>query len=181
MPDRPLTDLSVTEFIGAVASAKQPVPAGGSVAALTGAASAALLALVADVIERHKPGVLAEVRQMARDLQQQLLELVEEDAAAFRAFLDADRDSQARVLAAPRAAIVPVDIGRACARIPELARAAEPHVSPAMQLDLGAARNMAAAAARSALDIAEHNLDQVSDASMREGLQRDIDQLRKGV
>ena len=88
-------------------------------AALTAVASAALLALVADVIERHKPGALTEARQMAHDLKQQLLDFVEEDAAAFRAFLDSERGSTARLLAADCAATVPLDIGRASARIPE--------------------------------------------------------------
>lgn len=46
MVDRQLTELSVSEFLEAVASAEQPVPPGGSVAAL-GAASAALIMLVA--------------------------------------------------------------------------------------------------------------------------------------
>ena len=58
MFDRHLTDLSVSEFLQAVASAAQPVPAGGSVAALSGAACAALLVLVCDVFERHRPDVL---------------------------------------------------------------------------------------------------------------------------
>lgn len=179
MHDRHLTELSVSEFIQAVASADQPVPAGGSVAALTGAASAALLVLVSEVLERHTPGVLTQPRQFARDVQQQLLGLVEEDAAAFRAFLDSDRDSTARAMAAERAAGVPLDIGRACARIIELAGSIEPHVTGAMRLDLAAARDMAGAAARSALNIGEYNLRLVKDASSAEALKRDIDQLRR--
>jgi formiminotetrahydrofolate cyclodeaminase len=57
MNERHLTDLSVAEFVRAVASPTQPVPAGGSVAALTGAVSAALLVLVCEVVERRKPGL----------------------------------------------------------------------------------------------------------------------------
>jgi formiminotetrahydrofolate cyclodeaminase len=57
-----LTDLSVSEFLQAVAAAAQPIPAGGSVAALTGVASAALLVLVCDALERHNPAGLTAPR-----------------------------------------------------------------------------------------------------------------------
>jgi hypothetical protein len=70
MFERHLTDLSVSEFLQAIASAAQPVPAGGSGAALSGAASAALLVLVCDVLERHGPDVLTQPRQKAAELQQ---------------------------------------------------------------------------------------------------------------
>ncbi|MBV8716067.1 MAG: cyclodeaminase/cyclohydrolase family protein [Chloroflexi bacterium] len=76
MPDTRLADLSLYEFVQAVASADQPVPAGGSVAALAGSASAALLVLVCDVLERHTPGVMTQPRSRARDLQQQLIALI---------------------------------------------------------------------------------------------------------
>ena len=72
-----LIDLTVRDFVAAVASADEPVPAGGSVAALTGASSAALLALVCDVLERHTPGVLIQERERARALHQELLDLVD--------------------------------------------------------------------------------------------------------
>ena len=50
-----------------MASVDEPVPAGGSVAALTGAASAALLALVCGVQQRKRPGVsAAELAQAER-------------------------------------------------------------------------------------------------------------------
>jgi formiminotetrahydrofolate cyclodeaminase len=114
--------------------------------------------LVCDVLERHKPALLSEQRQKAWDLQQQLLAFVEEDAAAYRAFLDSQPGSTARQSSAARAAAVPMNIGRACREIAELARAITPDVSGVMQFDGGAANELAQAAARSALDIAEHNL-----------------------
>ena len=77
MSDR-LIDLSIAAFVDAVSSTQKPVPAGGSVSALTGSSSAALLVLVCDVLEEHSPGVLKEVRELARALQQQLLQLVDD-------------------------------------------------------------------------------------------------------
>jgi methenyltetrahydrofolate cyclohydrolase len=175
---RRLVDLSVADFVAAVGSAHEPVPAGGSVAALTGASSAALLALVCDVLERHTPGVLAQPRQAARGLQQQLLVLVDEDAAAFRAFLDAERGSRAREAAGARVAAVPLHISRACQEVVELEQSIAPHVRGAMHLDVSAARQLAAAAGRSALDIAEYNLSLVAEPSARQALRDDITALR---
>jgi formiminotetrahydrofolate cyclodeaminase len=137
--------------------------------------------LVTEVLERRNPGVLAESRQTASQLEQQLLGLVDEDAAAYRAFLDAGRDSKGRVTAGGRAVGVPLEIGRACARIIDLVNVAEPHVTGAMRLDLGAAANMARAAAQSALNIAEYNLRLVSEPSTAQILKRDVDRLRQDV
>lgn len=178
MNSRGLLELSVREFVGAVASADQPVPAGGSVAALTGASSAALLALVCEVTERKTPGGLAQPLERARDLQQRLLELVEEDAAAFGMFLDAPRGSDARRSAGERVASVPLRIGRTCLEVRALVAAIEPKVSGAMHLDVGAARQLAQAAASSALDIAEYNLVLVAEPTTKERLREEIAALR---
>src|SRR5438105_4110998 len=109
-----LLEMSVRDFVGAVAAAERPVPAGGSVAALTGAASAALLALVCGVRQRRHSGLLSDQLEAAERLQQQLLELVEEDAAAFRAFLAAKRSGVGLLEAIARAASAPLQIGSAC-------------------------------------------------------------------
>lgn len=169
-----LVDLTVRDFVAAVASADEPVPAGGSVAACTGASSAALLALVSEVLERHTPGVLLQERDRARGLQQQLLELVDVDARAFRAFLDAERGSPARSEAGVGSVEAPMRIGRACLEVVGLAGAIEPHVRGAMHLDVGAARRMAEAGASSSLAIAEYNLRMVSDLTKRQALEAEI-------
>ena len=179
MNRRGLLELSVREFVGAVASADQPVPAGGSVAALTGASSAALLALVCEVIERKTPGGLVKSLETARELQQQLLELVEEDAAAFRGFLDTPRGSAARRAAGQQVASVPLRIGRACLEVWSLVAAIEPNVRGPMHLDVGTARQLATAAAESALDIAEYNLVLIADAGAKQALREEIAALRE--
>src|SRR5205814_1240737 len=64
----------------------------GSVAALSGASSAALLALVCGVVERRTgSGALLEQIERLHQLQTELLDLVDEDAAAFHAYLHAGR------------------------------------------------------------------------------------------
>jgi formiminotetrahydrofolate cyclodeaminase len=178
MFDRQLTDLSVSEFLQAVASAAQPVPAGGSVAALSGAACAALLVLVCDVFERHRPDVLTQSRRKAAELQQKLLGLVDDDAAAFRGFLDTERGSAEREAGGSRVAQIPLDIGRACLEISQLVRSVEPHVAGSMRLDVATANNMAQAAARSAFNIAQDNLSLVVDPIQRREIASVIQGLR---
>ena len=85
---------SVEEFVANVASVDEPAPAGASVAALTGATSAALVALVWGIRERRQPGQLADELHQAEGLQARLLALVDEDVAAFSAYLEAKRASR---------------------------------------------------------------------------------------
>ena len=177
MAERQLTALPVRDFVELVASSRDPVPAGASVAALTGAASAALLVLACDVIEHHNAGLLEEHRRRARDLQEQLLVLVDEDADAYRAYLTAERGSIAGQAAAARAAEVPLAIGRACSHVAELAHAVAPSATGAIRLDVSAARQLSHAASRSAIEIAQHNLGLAADAGVRGTLQKEIARL----
>jgi formiminotetrahydrofolate cyclodeaminase len=175
-----LINLSIAEFAAAVASAAEPVPAGASVAALSGANSAALLELVCSVRELHQPGLVAAQQNQAYALRQRLLELVDADAAAFRAFLATETGSPARQQAATAVAEVPLEIGRACHAVAQLARGLEPDIRGATRLDLGAATHTADAAMQSALDIAEYNLRLIADAAAREAFEAEISQLRGG-
>ena len=177
MPDRPLVDLSVSEFVQTVASPEQPVPAGASVAALTGAACAALLVLVCDVHARHASSVLEHPRRDAATLQLQLLRFVDDDATAYQAFLKS-RGFDSRHSAAVQVVSIPLNIARACSQVVATAQAIEIHVRGTTLLDVGAAADMAGAAARSALDIAEHNLDMVPHSDTKESLRVEITRLR---
>ncbi|HEV7666555.1 MAG TPA: cyclodeaminase/cyclohydrolase family protein, partial [Chloroflexota bacterium] len=86
-----LVDRSVGEFVAAVASAAEPVPAGGSVSALTGAASAALLVLVCGVLDRKRVDGVEVLLDRAAEVQRRLLALIDEDANAYGAYLVAMR------------------------------------------------------------------------------------------
>jgi formiminotetrahydrofolate cyclodeaminase len=176
--DRRLVQLSVADFVAAVASVEQPVPAAGSVAALSGAASAALLVLVCEVLEHHRPGAGAGQRQRAQALQLRLLELVDTDAAAFQTFLASPRGSHARRVAAARVAEVPLEIARACGDVVQLGQSLDKDVTGATRLDLGAAHHMARAAMQSALDIADYNLSMVPDNAAKQAIQTGVNQVR---
>jgi formiminotetrahydrofolate cyclodeaminase len=87
-------------------------------------------------------------------LQQRLLELVDEDADAFRAYLASDARSAARGEAAKRATAVPLAIGRTCSELVELATDVQSRALASLRQDVPAARRaLAEAASRSALDI----------------------------
>jgi formiminotetrahydrofolate cyclodeaminase len=178
MGDR-LVDLSVARFVNLVSTADQPVPAGASVAALTGATSAALVALVCDVFERRAPGSLAPPLESAKKLRQQLLELLDQDAAAFVAFLHTEPGSSARETIEENVAAIPLRIGRTCLEVLELVRAVEAYVRGPTRLDVGTASKLARAAAESSLDIAAYNLRLVSDSATRQALQTEIVRLRE--
>jgi formiminotetrahydrofolate cyclodeaminase len=177
-PRAPLVELPVADFVAAVASSDMPVPAGGSVVALSGACAAALVALVCDVSQRHQPGVLSEERQLARRLQGLLLRLVDEDAAAYRAFLTARRGTEERQAAVNRVAATPLAIGRACVDVIGLSRTVETHTRGPLRGDVAAARHLAQAGALTAVDLAEQNLELEPDAGARRALEAEITRLR---
>ena len=162
-----LVDLRVGEFVDAVASSKQAVPAGGSVAALTGAAGAALLALVCGVLQRREPNTLRNQLHEAAELQRELLSLVDEDADAFRS------------KSAEWACRVPLGIATACTSVSRLTREVERHVSGSLVGDVRAARHLAIGARDAALDIAELNLESVADPGEKQALQQKISLLRR--
>jgi formiminotetrahydrofolate cyclodeaminase len=173
-----LVDLSVREFVAAVASTEHPVPAGGSVAALTAASSAALLALACGVTQRHHPDALNDESRAAERLQRQMLDLVDEDAAAFRSFLDAKRSGADVGPAAKAASGAPLAIARGCIEIIDLTQAVEVQITGPMLGDVHAARLLAAAALRTALEISELNSSLLHDESERQALRDEISRLR---
>src|SRR5204862_1722384 len=164
MPDadragtRHLIDLSLRQFLEAVASADKSVPAGGSVAALAGASTAALLALVCAVIQRRSPGVLVDQLHVLQGRQRELLELVDEDAEAFGAFVVARRSRSGVDAAIERITRIPLAIGSASLEIMDISREVEGHEVRHMHGDVRAAQHLAQAAVRTALDIAEANV-----------------------
>jgi formiminotetrahydrofolate cyclodeaminase len=176
---RRLVDLPVRAFVEAVASADRPVPAGGSVAALSGAASAALLALVCGVLQhRAGPGAFVQEIQNLRELREKLLGLVDEDAAAFDAYLDARRADVGEGAAIARMSRTPLDVGKACADIVALSHRVETHDVRHMRGDVRAARHLAQAAVRTSLDIAEANVPLQRDPAARAELLEEISRLR---
>lgn len=173
-----MIDLSLVEFLDAVASADHSVPAGGSVAALAGASSAALLALVCAVIQRRSPGELVQALHTLEAQQRALLALVDEDAAAFEAYVQARRSRNGLGSALERITRIPLAIGRASVEIIDLSHEVEGHEVRHMHGDVRAAQHLAQAAVRTALDIAEANVPLQKDPAARSRLIEEIARLR---
>jgi formiminotetrahydrofolate cyclodeaminase len=111
-------------------------------------------------------------------LQQDLLRLVDEDAAAFRAFLDARRAQGDVQSALARTNQTPLRIAQACLDVIDLSQEVEVTIHGPMLADVRAARLLAAAALRTVLDIADQNLDLVTDPREQDVLRAEIKRLR---
>jgi formiminotetrahydrofolate cyclodeaminase len=111
-------DLTVADFVSQLASG-EPVPGGGSAAAIAGSLGAALVAMVASLSEGRPryaahQALLAESKAAAVELADRFLALADEDAAAYGGFgaamkmpRDTDDEKAARtdaIRAAARAA-----------------------------------------------------------------------------
>jgi formiminotetrahydrofolate cyclodeaminase len=166
MDDR-LTDLSLRDFVARLATSN-PVPGGGSAAALAGALGAALVHMVVELTRGRPSAVgqedaLSEIALGATSAQSELLRLVEVDAAAYEAVVgarrlprDSDRDREARrvqVEAATRDATrVPLEIARHASTVLELAERLAPIGNPNAISDVSVGARLAATAVRGAAD-----------------------------
>jgi glutamate formiminotransferase/formiminotetrahydrofolate cyclodeaminase len=133
-------------------SAPTPSPGGGSAAAYAGAMGAALVAMCTGL------SGLAEARARAEELRRDLEGLVEEDAAAFSAYLATKSDE-----ALKRATLAPVLIAEKSAEVLLLAQGAAPKVAKAALPDLKGAMRFAGAASEHAAATARYNLGEVKD------------------
>ncbi|MGH2456147.1 MAG: cyclodeaminase/cyclohydrolase family protein [Candidatus Limnocylindria bacterium] len=160
-----LTHLSVRDLLDRLAS-RDPVPGGGSAAALAGAMAAALVAMVAELTvgrpdATEHQAAIGELRDAATIRREALLELAGEDAAAYAAVVqarrlpketDAERDERARRLqhAMLAAAEVPLRIARVAAEVLDLANQIAPIGNRNAVSDAGVAAQLASAAVRGA-------------------------------
>lgn len=173
-----LMKLSCEEFLEKLAS-KEPVPGGGGAAALGGAISAALASMVAN-LTLGKEKFLAVESEMLRlaaaseYLRQELLQLAQEDASVFEAFMncykmlkatDAEKAlRQAKIQeAAKMAAEIPLKIGEKSLAVLLLTAEAAELGNPAVITDAAVAALMARAAVRSAVYNVKINLNLIND------------------
>jgi|SRR5436305_7864108 len=140
-----LNEQRVGEFLAALGE-RTPTPASGAATALTGALAAGLTELAArfagdeDAVVRAKAAVT------------RLLELADEDAEAYRAFMaDRNEATRARIIAVPEEIAVQAD------EVAELAERARAQLRSSVAGDAEAAAELARAAARVARRLAELN------------------------
>jgi formiminotetrahydrofolate cyclodeaminase len=178
-----LSDLTLGALTERLASS-DPVPGGGSAAALAGAMGAALVAMVAE-LTRGRPeyaeheATIAELHAGALERRAMLLDLAEEDATAYESVVharrmpkesEAEREARATALrsAMTGAARVPLRTAIVAAEVLELAERMAPIGNRNAVSDAGVAALLAAAALRGALLNVRINLPYLpADDSLR--------------
>jgi formiminotetrahydrofolate cyclodeaminase len=140
-----LNELRVGELLAALGE-RTPAPASGAATALTGALAAALTELAARFAEDDDAVVRAKAATM------RLVELADEDSAAYTAFM-ADRTDKTRA----RIVEVPEEIAARADEVAELAAAVRSRLTSSVAGDAEAAIELARAAARIARRLAELN------------------------
>ncbi|MEZ4597769.1 MAG: cyclodeaminase/cyclohydrolase family protein [Chloroflexota bacterium] len=115
-------ELSLRSFSDLLASAA-PVPGGGSASAVVASLGASLLAMVARLSqgrERYAPfaGTVERALVAADAARARLLELADEDAAAYRGLVEARAAARARTPAHPGSDVAVQEAAREAARVP---------------------------------------------------------------
>ena len=189
-----LTDLTSKEFLTALASSA-PAPGGGGGAAMTGALAAALSSMVANLTlgkEKFAP-VEPEIKELlaaAEEIRQNLLMLVEEDAAVFNSFMSCyklpkatEAEKAARTAsirnAAKQAAEVPLAIARASYRVLQLAQRLVCIGNPGVITDGACSALLARAALRCAEYNVRINLGLTKDEEYNRKVAAELDELLK--
>ena len=140
-----LSELQVGEFLAALGE-RTPAPASGAATALTAALAAALTELAARFA--GDDGTAAKAQATAR----RLVELADEDGAAYTAFM-ADRNDETR----RRIIEVPEEVARLADETAALANVLRTRLQSSVAGDAEAAVELAAAAARVARRLTQLN------------------------
>jgi formiminotetrahydrofolate cyclodeaminase len=178
-------DLTVADFVSQLASG-EPVPGGGSAAAIAGSLGAALVAMVSSLSEgrpryAEHEALLAEAKAAALRLADRLLSLGDEDAAAYAGFgvamkmpRDTDDEKAARAaalrVAARTASEVPFRTVEACLEIVALAEALAGRSNRNASSDLEVSSLMAVAASHAAAANVYVNLPAIGDETAAQDL-----------
>ena len=190
-PAKHFQDMTLAGFSDALAS-EAPVPGGGSAAALAACLAAGLTAMVVRLsLGRSAYGAYAGLHQEALEAaeaaRRRFMDLAEEDALAYSAYLAAwrlpreSREQQirrdaAKGAAAQLAATVPLEVVQECHRLVELAERLAGRTNVRLASDLDVAVVLLDAAARGAAANAVVNLESTGDAGFSGGVLAELDQ-----
>lgn len=183
--NKKLTELKSTEFLDKLASAS-PVPGGGGGAAMAGALAAALGSMVGNLTKGKEKFAAneAEIIELLGQLEEyrhKCLQLVEEDAKVFTAFMtcyklpkstDEEKAARSKAIssAAKNAAAVPLEIGRVSLAVLRIAVRLVVIGNPNVVTDGAVSAILARAALRSAAYNVRINLPLTKDAAFSEAV-----------
>jgi methenyltetrahydrofolate cyclohydrolase len=157
-------DQPVRGFLDQLA-ARTPTPGGGGAAAVTGALAAGLVAMAARFSEKRLPEA-GDLADQADELRRRAADLVDLDARAYQAVLEAlrlpreagQRRETERRQALLGAAMVPLEIAEIGARVAQLAVQVAEAGNPNLRGDAVTGALLAAASARSAACLVDINV-----------------------
>lgn len=191
-----LGSLTLDEFLTRLGSA-EPVPGGGSLAALAGAQAAAMLAMCCNLtVGRPRyaevEGEVAEILASALASQRELMQLADTDVAAYLGVRDAyqlprktedERTARAAAIetAMHLATEVPVKTSEAARTVLDLALRAARSTNPSALGDVSVSGYLAIAAVRGAADQARLNLTSLTDQPFVSAMGGRIDKALEGL
>jgi glutamate formiminotransferase/formiminotetrahydrofolate cyclodeaminase len=194
--DSGIGTMTVDGFLEGLASAR-PTPGGGAAAAMSGAAGAALLAMVARLTSGRKgyealEGRMAEVAALADAERAALTAFADQDAAAFDAVMaahrlphrtDGQRDARTAAVqsALTGAAEVPLKVARRAAALLPTARELVETGNANAVSDAYSAGQLLHTAVAGALANVSVNLAAMSDSSRTDLLRSDAQRVRRGA
>ena len=178
-----LTDMTVKDFLKELAS-NSPAPGGGSVSALAGGLSTALVSMVARLTAGNgegprQDGDVETILEKAAQLMANLERDVDDDTAAFNCVMaayhmpkqtDQEKEKRSQVIqdALKGAALHPLKVARECLHVLRLCRWAVAHGNPNALSDAGVASLLAQSGIRGAVYNVEINLSGIRDAEFKE-------------
>lgn len=186
-----LMDMTVKDFLAELAS-KSPAPGGGSVSALAGSLSAALISMVANLTTGNNDsgpnGDVDAALKKAAELMKCLEEDVDADTAAFNRVMEAyrlpketdqekEKRSQAIQQALQGAAMHPLKVARQCLEVMRLCRWAVASGNPNALSDAGVASLLAQSGINGALYNVDINLKGIKDPKFKAEMEIERDKI----
>lgn len=189
-----MKNLSLTEFIDITAS-KNPVPGGGSAAALCGTLGAALAEMVSNVTIGNKKyfeskSIMIEVKEKALSLRKSLIEDIENDSAVFTLVMEAYRmpkeTSEEKKIRTEtiqvnlkKAASVPMEVAEKAFKVMELSEIVVQHGNKNAVTDGMVSAMLARTAVLAALLNIKINLGSIKDRVFVEDISRKVESLER--
>jgi methenyltetrahydrofolate cyclohydrolase len=192
-----MTSMTLSSFLEKLSS-EEPVPGGGSVAALSGALGAALIAMYCRIGLHNKnlsdeaKAILQDATARASEFQAQLAVMITEDSRAFGQVMASfklpkttDEEKKARqsaIQSAFRKAVeAPMETLRMCVESMSLIPRVGPHGNASAFSDLKVAQYMCKAGAKGALENIMINLPSIKDGKFLSEVESKINELKRGL
>jgi formiminotetrahydrofolate cyclodeaminase len=191
-----LKDLKITEFLEKTASG-DPVPGGGSAAALNAALAASLSEMVANLTIGKKrfeavEDEMKDIAAMATLLRKKLLEDIDNDSEAYQKVMaafqfpkDTEEEKKQRTQAIQdalkKAALVPLSVAEDALKIMALAENVIKKGNPNAATDGAVGAMMARTAALAALYNVKINLSAIKDKTFVKELNREVESIESQI